>query len=282
MFRNNYYCLVAGLKEYAFDTEAKGFDAPAIIDEVKEGVSARDRRRVELFYRYWDIRNLLDARAGRERFSPLGNLSREEIAAAVDDPSLLPAPLARIASAYRAAERDGADAADDDVDTDGPIEGALFGAYYRECERSGCRFLKRWAEFDRTMRNVSAALAARRLGVAPAEAIVGEGDVESALARSSAADFGLRGEVGYLEQVMAAASEGGDMLDKERRMDEIRWNMADELTSMNYFDIDFLLGYLAKVNIIYRWSSLDAESGRRMLERLSGELTAERAGSTRE
>lgn len=282
MFRNNYYCLVAGLKEYAFDTEAKGFDAPAIIDEVKEGVSARDRRRVELFYRYWDIRNLLDARAGRERFSPLGNLSREEIAAAVDDPSLLPAPLARIASAYRAVERDGADAAEDDVDTGGPIEGALFGAYYRACERSGCRFLKRWAEFDRTIRNVSAAFAARRLGVAPAEAIVGEGDVESALARSSAADFGLRGEVGYLEQVMAAASEGGDMLEKERRMDEIRWNMADELTSMNYFDIDFLLGYLAKVNIIYRWSSLDAESGRRMLERLRGELTAGSAGSTRE
>ncbi len=282
MFRNNYYCLVAGLREYAFDTEAKGFDAPAIIDEVKEGVSARDRRRVELFYRYWDIRNLLDARAGRERFSPLSNLSREEIAAAVDDPSLLPAPMARIASAYRAAERDGADAAEDDVDTAGPIEGALFSAYYRECERSGCRFLKRWAEFDRTMRNVSAALAARRLGVAPAEAIVGEGDVESALARSSAADFGLRGEVDYLEQVMAAASEGGDMLEKERRMDEIRWNMADELTSMNYFDIDFLLGYLAKVNIIYRWSSLDAESGRRMLERLRGELTAGGAGSTRE
>ena len=42
MFDKNYYCLVAGLREYSLDADTKGFDARAIIEEILEGVSARD------------------------------------------------------------------------------------------------------------------------------------------------------------------------------------------------------------------------------------------------
>lgn len=79
MFRKDYYCLIAGLREYSLDAEKKGFDAPAIIAEIKEELSARDRRTVELFYTYYDIENIVSLRAGREHFSALGNLSREEL-----------------------------------------------------------------------------------------------------------------------------------------------------------------------------------------------------------
>ena len=36
MFANQYYCLVAGLKEYTLDADVKGFDAPALIAEIDE------------------------------------------------------------------------------------------------------------------------------------------------------------------------------------------------------------------------------------------------------
>lgn len=63
MFRKDYYCLIAGLREYSLDAEKKGFDAPAIIAEIKEELSARDRRTVELFYTYYDIENIVSLRA---------------------------------------------------------------------------------------------------------------------------------------------------------------------------------------------------------------------------
>ena len=44
MFDKNYYCLVAGLREYSLDADTKGFNARAIIEEILEGVSARDAR----------------------------------------------------------------------------------------------------------------------------------------------------------------------------------------------------------------------------------------------
>ena len=37
MFGSNYYCLVAGLREYTLEADAKGFDARAIVSEIPEG-----------------------------------------------------------------------------------------------------------------------------------------------------------------------------------------------------------------------------------------------------
>ena len=42
MFTTNYYCLVAGLKEYSLDADTKGFDAKAIVGEILEGVDGAD------------------------------------------------------------------------------------------------------------------------------------------------------------------------------------------------------------------------------------------------
>ena len=96
MFRKDYYCLIAGLREYSLDAEKKGFDAPAIIAEIKEELSARDRRTVELFYTYYDIENIVSLRAGREHFSALGNLSREEL----QEELVSPSRLMKIANRY--------------------------------------------------------------------------------------------------------------------------------------------------------------------------------------
>ena len=48
MFGSDYYCLVAGLREYALDADTKGFDARAIVAEILDGVSARDAKQVRL------------------------------------------------------------------------------------------------------------------------------------------------------------------------------------------------------------------------------------------
>ena len=45
MFRKDYYCLIAGLREYSLDAEKKGFDAPAIRSDVSDkNVAEQDRK----------------------------------------------------------------------------------------------------------------------------------------------------------------------------------------------------------------------------------------------
>ena len=79
MFATNYYCLVAGLKEYSLDADTKGFDAKAIVGEILEGVAGVDADAVRLLYGYYDCENIASLRAGRSAHNPLGNFTREEL-----------------------------------------------------------------------------------------------------------------------------------------------------------------------------------------------------------
>lgn len=264
MFARNYYTLVAGFREYAIDADRKGFDAAAIRDEVLEALSEKDRRAVELLYGYYDCENLAARRAGRTAHNALGNLTAEEIDAELRQPKRLPAELADVIRAF--ADPEGEEA--ERIDTTQRFETALFAAYYGLCARSGCRFLREWSAFDRTLRNVTAAVTARTLGRAVEEVTVGEDEIVEQLRRSSASDFGLRGELDWLDALLAAAGDEQSLIEKEHRIDLIRWNESEALSTFDYFDIDAVVAYLVRVNLVARWSVLDPARGRALFGRL--------------
>ena len=63
-----------------------------------------------------------------------------------------------------------------------------------------------------------------------------------------------------------------DILAKERAIDRLVWEKIDEITTFDYFDIDAILGFLAKLHIAQRWMVLDEESGRAMFRQLTREV----------
>ena len=103
---------------------------------------------------------------------------------------------------------------------------------------------------------------------------VGGGDVVEQLSRSSAADFGLRGELPYIDAVISAITDEPNIVEKERKIDAIRWSEAEEIAVFDYFDINYILSYLVKVNIVARWTLLSPEVGRQMLNRFIESLDA--------
>ena len=270
MFNKNYYCLVASLREYTLEADKKGFDARAVIDEIREELSKSDRNALELFYGYYDIENIIGLKAGRSRFNVLGNFSREELEQQLARPTALPQYVTEVLRAYADPENEEAVGR---VDLSLPIEHNLFTAYYKACAESGCGYLRAWAEFDRTLRNVCAAYAARRSDKDVDNVVVGGGVIAEALMRSSAADFGLKGELDYLDEVMAAVTDEQNLVEKERKIDRIRWSMSDELAEKDYFNINTILSYLSKLNIVQRWFSLDERVGRAMYDELIASLS---------
>ena len=268
MSRTEYYSLVAGLREYALDADTKGFDARAIIAEILENVSRADARQVRLLYGYYDCENLISLRNGRTAHNSLGNFTREELEQQLRDPRRLPPLVARVIRAY--ADPEGEDA--EELDMNRPFEKTLMEAYYRQCDGAESRFLREWSLFDRTLRNVAAAVTARAAGRPVEETVVGDGDVVEQLSRSSAADFGLRGELPYIDAVIAAVNDEANLLEKEHKIDLIRWNEAEELATFDYFNINTILSYLVRINIVARWTRLDEKRGREMLGRLLAQL----------
>ena len=96
--------------------------------------------------------------------------------------------------------------------------------------------------------------------------------VVAQLQRSSAADFGLRGELTYVDAILAAVNDEQNMVEKEHKIDLIRWEHAGELVPFDYFNINAILSYLVKINIVARWALLDPKRGRAMLDRIMAEL----------
>ena len=63
-----------------------------------------------------------------------------------------------------------------------------------------------------------------------------------------------------------------DILAREKGIDSLMWEKIDELTLMDVFDIDLILAFIAKLQIVSRWLSLDEQSGREMFRRLVDEV----------
>ena len=72
--------------------------------------------------------------------------------------------------------------------------------------------------------------------------------------------------------MIAAVNDEANLVEKEHKIDLIRWNEATELATFDYFGINIILSYLARVNIVARWTQLDAVRGREMFDRLMAEL----------
>ncbi|MBO5717323.1 MAG: DUF2764 family protein [Alistipes sp.] len=273
MFSTEYYYLVAGLGEWTLDSDTKGFDVREIVDEILEELSKSDRAAVKLLYAYYDCENIIARRAERERHNALGFLSVSEIddMLATRNYSMLPTNVAKVVKYFN--EADDEDRDEDSVINDS-FERALFDAYYKDLAASKCSFLRAWGEFDRNLRNISAALAAREAGRSVADVVVGGGDVVDSLKHSSAADFGLRGELQYIDAVISAVSDERNIVEKERKIDKVREVYAWDIASFDFFNINFILSYLVRVNIVARWMLLSPEVGRDMLNRLMSDLDA--------
>ena len=147
---------------------------------------------------------------------------------------------------------------------------------YVLCGKSECGWLREWARFDRNLRNVIAAHTARTKGRVVADSLLSiEGDeIPLSIAKSSAADFNLRGELDYIDRLLTALGDEVNVVEKERAIDMIRWEKADSLAEGDSFGAPTLLAYLAKVAIIGRWAALDPATGREMYDRLVNSMHA--------
>ena len=118
------------------------------------------------------------------------------------------------------------------------------------------RFLREYFSFDLAVRNAKV----RHLN--------------KALGRPAGTDIFLEPEEAdaELEATLDKIYEDPDILGKERAVDRLVWEKIDDITTFDYFDIDAILGFLAKLHITSRWMVLDEETGRSLFRTLVQEV----------
>ena len=117
--------------------------------------------------------------------------------------------------------------------------------FYERVSRSRCRFLREFFAFDRRVREAKVAFLESRP--------LPEGDPD---------------ERARLEGLFAVKN----ILEREKQLDRIYWQKAEDLTLFSLFDIDAVLAFLVKAHIVRRWNELDPKTGAELFSRLVDEV----------
>ena len=127
--------------------------------------------------------------------------------------------------------------------------------FYEAALKDSDRFLKEYFTFDLNVRNGKA----RFLNKAFERPL----DQDTIMLETGEFAEGQR-----LEEALNAP----DLLSRERGLDSLMWDKINDITTFDYFDLDAILGFIARLHIIGRWFALDEKTGREMFIRLVDEV----------
>ncbi len=138
---------------------------------------------------------------------------------------------------------------------DGFKDENLTKEFYEAALKDGNRFLKEYFTFDLNVRNGKARFLNKAF----------ERPLDQDTIKLETGEFA---EAQRLDEALNAP----DLLSRERGLDSLMWDKIVEINTFNYFDLDAILGFIARLRIISRWFSLDEKTGREMFRRLVDEV----------
>lgn len=266
----NYYCLVAGLPEIAFDGSKVAFTVERFREELYPALSVRDAKCVDLLFMSLDNENLLDIlKNGDEaKVEHTGCYSKEELLDIISSAKDGDAPKSGVPSyVYRFLDYYFANESNENI-----IWNDVLSAYYYDyATKCSNRFVAEWFAFNRNVNNILVAFTARKYRMNIADVVVGDDEVANLLRTSAARDFELSGVLDYFDAVQRL-SENTKLQEREHQLDEMRWRWLDDSSVFNYFTVERLFVFLQKLVIVERWAALDPEKGMERYNAMIAEL----------
>ncbi len=262
----NYYCLIAGLPEIELDNNKLVFSVAEFKEEIRSQLSDEDARLIDLFFMKFDNQNLLNYLKDKEtQFDPHGNLSKEEMEECLqlisedDNPKnkYFPPYFKTFVEEYKNVQHVSTETA--------KWEDRLAELYYQWAMQCDNDFVSHWFEFNLNLNNILAAYTSRKYQMEVE--VVGGNEVAESIKTSGQRDFGLTGTVDDLETFQRIAEEP-DLFEREKKIDQLKWQWLDEQTFFKYFSIERVFAYLVKLEIIERWISLDPDEGEKIFRKL--------------
>ena len=149
---------------------------------------------------------------------------------------------------------------------DGYCDEKLNAEFYSEALQHKNAFIREYFLFDLNVRNAKVKYLNKALGREADRDVLTFGE-EAAPKVLEATEKEFE-EAAALEAVLAQS----DILARERGIDDLMWDKISLLTTFNYFDINAVLGFITKMNIVARWYRLDEQTGREMFKKLVDEV----------
>jgi len=269
----NYYCLIAGLPDILLEDKKTGQFLNGYRQLLSESLHPDDLKLISLLYLPFDHKNIVSVYFKQNTpFDNRANYNLEDVEILIDkrrielnEPSVFPNYINEVVESVITS---------DEPTSPNILEFLLSKAYWNYLSTNKNKFIKRLAEYEITQRNVFTALNTRKHNINVNNQLVGDNEITEALIRSKSRDFGLAGEIDNIEQ-MILIFENDNLLERELKIDTLKWQFIDDSTFFNYFSIEKLLGFTAKLLLVERWIGLEHESGQMLFAKLLNDLKTE-------
>lgn len=270
-----YPYLMCGLPELRFGMDLEDFSYAEIESRIEESLVPSDRKKLRLFLAF-------PGHAGQvERY--LAFEDEDSRLAYMDSDPDLPAYqrlfFASSPARLLAGEEDGLPEMRKE-ELVPLLKAWLDRAFYAQAQKSRNAFIRKWFDFDLVLRNTLVAYVARLQARSPEKEFVfpssqgkpswgspvqGEPEIITWIKENmQQGDFGLKLRLSYAEELFSAL-DSPDVYERERNVDFFRWRMAEEMVLDKDFQIDAVLAYVLKANILSRWKAMDREKGLALL-----------------
>ncbi|MDL2308179.1 DUF2764 domain-containing protein [Bacteroidales bacterium OttesenSCG-928-B11] len=265
-----YHAFIAGLPDLVFDEHKKVFTIKEYREELDDVLSKKDKKTIQNLMLKHDNYNLLSFLKNHEQFvdfDEMGIYSEENIATMVEDAKneewnkKYPDYFFKFLT----------DFFENDDQPTFYVEDHLAGLYYNYLCKTKNEFLREWSELNMNIRNILTMLSCKRNGMEYTHLIVGDNEVAQVLRTSSNPNHSLIELIDCFDDIRNIDDER-DLLEKEQAIDNLLWNWIEENTFFHYFDIEKIMGYLFKLQIIERWRNLDKERGGEIFRKIVANL----------
>lgn len=265
-----YYYLVAGLPDLFFDDKKLALSTSVYRKYLSEFLSEKEMVPILLPFWKFDNQNLIQLLGKSDaEFDPRGILTAEQLEDIVRTPDdsfdfHVPDYLLRFVGAYKSEEA---------LIPGKSWELQLSELYYEYASKSQVPFVKDWFSFERDLNNLLTAHSCRENNLSIDKQIIGNSELVDKLIKSSAKDFGINDEIEEANNIFKALDEN-DLMEREKKIDTIKWSLIEEHSFFHYFSIEKLFAFLIKLFIAERWIGLDRDTGKKLFEELLAGLEA--------
>jgi len=269
MFKRNYYCLVAGLTEIMINGNSRELASREFKSELLEQLHSSDYKLAELIYLQSDNENLLNLLLKQnEQFNTLGNYLEEYLEDQIKEPTDILEYLKNFILDSKS---------DNSVKSDLIKTNELQSAYYNYVLGEKNKFLLQWFMFERNIKNILTIVNCKTFGYEIDKHLISinqDDNIYESLIKGSPNMDLLADEIPYIDKILQVAQSELSVSEKEKAIDNIKWEFLDEYTTFDYFTIEKIMSYILKLELVDRWVKLDNETGKDFFNKLIIDVAA--------
>jgi len=259
--------MVAGLPDLFFNENKLVFNSLQFRQSIKPELTNSDYKLVEMLFFPFDNKNLLELLyKDKVQFNCHGVFTKRELESEIENPTNIPEYLVEFFRWNKQQENKNYTVS---------AENKLHELFYNVVFQLKNEFLVDWFQFELNTKNVFTAFNCSRFGYKTEDHLI------KALKGTNVYDLLLSQrlkhelfdeEMPFAEQIFRIAESDSTALEKEKSIDKIKWEYLDDATFFHYFTIEKILSYILKLFIVERWIKLDAETGKKLLDKLVKEI----------